>query len=111
MRAEGRVRVAFVLADGQERFVETETGTTLRDAAIFHDVPGIVGECGGFGACGTCHVYVAETWRARLPKPKDDEDAMLENVLERRSESRLACQIVLTPDLDEICVRMPERQF
>ena len=39
------------------------------------------------------------------------EKDMLECVLEPRPNSRLSCQIVLTPALDGLVIRMPESQF
>jgi 2Fe-2S ferredoxin len=51
--------------------------------------------------CATCHVYVDEPWLSLLPAPQPPELEMLECTAdERRPESRLACQIKLSPDLD-----------
>jgi 2Fe-2S ferredoxin len=47
-------------------------------------------ECGGACACATCHVYVAEAWQDRL----------LDFGVAVQDNSRLACQIRLTEDLD-----------
>jgi 2Fe-2S ferredoxin len=61
--------------------------------------------------CATCHVYVDESWLARLPAMADDEDALLDGTAsERRPNSRLSCQIKMTPELDGIVVKLPERQ-
>ena len=65
------------------------------------NVPGIFGDCGGFMACATCHVYVEPEWCDRVGGPSSDEEreilAMTENV---RPESRLGCQIWVTDELD-----------
>ena len=61
--------------------------------------------------CATCHVYVDESWLARLPAMADDEDALLDGTAtERLPNSRLSCQIHVTPALDGLVVRLPERQ-
>jgi 2Fe-2S ferredoxin len=40
-----------------------------------------------------------------------DEDALLDGAAsERRSNSRLSCQLVVTPDFDGLVVSLPERQ-
>ena len=78
-------------------------------------VPGFIGieaECGGALSCGTCHVYLTAPASAVLPAPSEAESSMLEVVAaERRSDSRLACQIVITPDLSGLFVEIPATQF
>lgn len=61
---------------------------------------GIIGLCNGNAACGTCHVYVEKEWLDRLPDPDEYEAEMLEEVAERRENSRLSCQIEYGPELD-----------
>ncbi len=57
-------------------------------------------ECGGACACATCHVYVAEAWESRLPQAQQQEVDMLDFGVAVQDNSRLACQIRLTDDLD-----------
>jgi len=70
----------------------------LRDAGV----DGILAICGGFCACGTCHVYVTSSHRDSLPAPSADERDLVSTLESRRVESRLACQIALTDALDGI---------
>ena len=56
------VKVTFVSSDGTRREVEIAEGETAREAALFNDVPGIDGDCGGVCACATCHVHVDPAW-------------------------------------------------
>lgn len=56
--------------------------------------------CGGAVACGTCHVYVDPDWFARLMPAREDEEAMLDQLLHARPNSRLSCQILWEPALD-----------
>jgi 2Fe-2S ferredoxin len=82
------------------------------ETAIQNGVDGIVAECGGNCQCATCHVYVEETWLARLPKMQDDEDAMLgSTAAERKPNSRLSCQIRVTDALDGLVVHTPPTQI
>ncbi len=59
-------------------------------------------ECGGACACATCHVYVAESWLDKIPLMSKEEDLMLDDAFERRSNSRLSCQIIMSKELDGI---------
>jgi 2Fe-2S ferredoxin len=80
-------------------------------AATKRGLDGIVAECGGNAMCATCHVYVDDQWIARLAAVSDEEDALLDGTAsERQPHSRLSCQIKITPELDGLVLRLPERQ-
>ena len=105
-------QIHFILADGRVSAVETAVGTSAMAAAIRQGIGGIVAECGGNAMCATCHVYVEEAWLAQLLPVGEDEDALLDGAAaERLPTSRLSCQIVVTPDLDGLVLRLPERQI
>jgi 2Fe-2S ferredoxin len=74
-------------------------------------VPGIEAECGGACACATCHVYVDEAWREKTGEPSQMEQDMLDFAFDVRKESRLSCQIKVTPELDGLVVQVPDKQF
>jgi 2Fe-2S ferredoxin len=103
-------QVHFISFDGIRRSVETQIGENLMRAATDNGVPGIDGDCGGQCACATCHVYVTAPWSERLPIMRTNENDILEFTNERRESSRLACQIVMTSELDGIEIHMPEGQ-
>jgi len=104
------VSVTFIDATGREFAVDAPAGATLMEAAITHEIPSIVGFCGGMGACGTCHCYPAAPWLEKLPPVGDNEDDTLARVPDRRPASRLACQIPLETSLDGLVVHLPARQ-
>lgn len=80
-------------------------------AATSHGVAGILAECGGNAMCATCHVYVESGWLDRLPAMTSEEDALLDGAAaERLPNSRLSCQIKVTPELDGLELRLPRRQ-
>jgi len=103
-------RITFVRPDGAPHVVDAFCGETLMESARADAVSGISAYCGGELSCATCHCYVDASWTARLPKASDDEAAMLEFVWEPRPNSRLTCQIRVTPDLDGLVLHVPERQ-
>jgi 2Fe-2S ferredoxin len=104
--------ITFIKPDGTRSVIEAKEGLSLMQAGIDGGIAGIVAECGGCCQCATCHVYVAAEWRARLPPISETEDAMLDNtVCDRLPESRLSCEIKVTPQLDGLVVNLPARQF
>ena len=93
-------RVIFYGSNGERNELDVSIGDTLMEVAIDNDIAGIVAECGGACACATCHTYVDNAWLDKLPAISDMEDGMLDVVLDRRENSRLACQIEMTAALD-----------
>ena len=102
--------VVYRQPDGSERRVAVPIGHSVMEGAIRNNVPGIVAECGGNCACGTCHVFVDAMWIDRLAEKAMLEDAMLMVVPDLRPNSRLSCQIAMTETLDGLTVEIPERQ-
>jgi 2Fe-2S ferredoxin len=105
------IKIHLVAPDGAETVLEARPGESLMQAAVAANVHGIEADCGGLLTCATCHVYVREPFAARLPPPQDDELGMLEfTASPRRSNSRLSCQIELSPALDGLTVDLPPAQ-
>jgi len=103
--------VTYILRDGARRDIEVPVGTSVMEAAIHHNLRGIDAECGGCLSCATCHIYIDPSSTARPPTPDDAELQLLEGVAaERRAESRLSCQIIVTPALQGLIVQIPARQ-
>jgi len=102
--------ITFIDHAGTRRTVEADVGATVMEVAIRNAVPGIEAECGGACACATCHVYVDEAWRAAAGPPAPMEEDMLDFAFDVQPNSRLSCQIKVTPALDGLVVTTPERQ-
>lgn len=104
--------VKYVLTNGSERAVEVAKGASVMQGAVQNGIREILADCGGGCACATCHVYVDPEFEDRLPPKSDIEDELLDGVAaERRSNSRLSCQLTMDASLDGLVVRLPERQF
>ena len=100
-------RVRFLRPDGElDREVDAPDGTNLLDLAQAHGQP-LEGSCEGAMACSTCHVIVAKEDFDLLPRAGEEEDDLLDLAAHVTRTSRLACQIVLSADLDTLTVRMP----
>ena len=99
-------KIHFVDHTGETRTVDVENGATVMEAAIRNSIPGIEAECGGACACATCHVYVSEDWLGRLPDLSDEELDQLAVLKDRRTNSRLSCQVLMSEELDGIKVAL-----
>ena len=95
-------RVWLTKRDGETEEVEAKSGRSLM---LNIRKPGrIQAICGGCASCGTCHVYVAEDWLARLPPINADEEIILAFSDWRQPNSRLSCQIAVTDELEGLAV-------
>lgn len=65
----------------------------------------VLATCGGMALCATCCVDVIEG-EQNLHEMSDDEYAMLDTLPDLLPNSRLACQLQLTPAMDGLKVRL-----
>ena len=103
-------KITYIDTSGKERTVEVPLGWSVMEGAVKNLVPGIDADCGGACACATCHVYVDPAWQEKLPPKQDMEETMLDFAQEVKPNSRLSCQLKVTPELDGLVVRTPTRQ-
>jgi len=101
--------IKFEAKDKPCRTIDAFGGLTLMEAAVQAGIEEIEASCGGGCACGTCHVYVNEEWRALTGPISSFELDLLSSLENVRPNSRLACQINLTAELDGMTVVLPER--
>ncbi len=99
--------VRFVSTDGgRVQEVEAAPGDILLDVAQAAGQP-LEGTCEGQMACSTCHVIVDPADFPKLPRASEDEEDMLDLAAATTRTSRLACQILLTAELETLTVRIP----
>ncbi len=91
--------------EGKAHQLEAVEGWRVMEIIREHGLP-MEGLCGGACACATCHVYVDDSWQSKLHEPRDDEDAMLDEVPTVAANSRLSCQLIYTPELDGLSVKL-----
>jgi len=99
-------KMIFVQRDGSRMEVDAPLGLSVLEIAHKNDVD-IEGACEGSLACSTCHVIVDPAWFGKLPEPTEDEEDMLDLAFGLEKTSRLGCQLVITPALDGLVVRLP----
>lgn len=102
--------ITFIDYQGEKRTVEGANGLSVMEVAVGNGVPGIDADCGGACACATCHVYVNEEFLGKLQPQDDMEISMLEFAENIKSNSRLACQIKISDEIDGLIVTTPESQ-
>ncbi|KAI4541672.1 hypothetical protein MG293_008814 [Ovis ammon polii] len=102
-----RVNVVFVDRSGQRIPVSGRVGDNVLHLAQRHGLD-LEGACEASLACSTCHVYVSEDHLDLLPSPDEREDDMLDMAPLLQENSRLGCQIVLTPELEGAEFTLPK---
>jgi 2Fe-2S ferredoxin len=104
-------KITYIHPTGAREDLDVSGGLSVMQGAGGHGLDGIVAECGGNVMCATCHVSVDTDHIRRLPPMSADEDALLEGTAsERRANSRLSCQIIVSAELDGLVVSLPDRQ-
>lgn len=104
------VAITYVEHDGTRHTVDVDPDMSLMEGATLNLVPGVEGMCGGICSCATCHCYVPQAWADLIPAPSLGERNMLASASHVRENSRLGCQVVVTPEMDGLVVELPPDQ-
>ncbi|MCE7886989.1 MAG: ferredoxin [Alphaproteobacteria bacterium PRO2] len=91
--------------EGVTHAIDAVEGWRVMEIIRDHGFP-MKAECGGACACATCHVYVDESWLDKLAPPGSEEDYMLDEAYDRRGNSRLSCQLIMSAELDGLRVTL-----
>ena len=51
-----------------------------------------------------------EEWLNKIPKAEDAENDMIDVAFEPKKNSRLSCQLIVSDELDGLCVTTPKKQ-
>ncbi|WP_396177918.1 ferredoxin [Flavobacterium sp.] len=96
------VKITIIDRDGVSHDVEAPTDMNMNIMELvraYELAPeGTIGICGGMAMCASCQCYVLNDFV--LPEKSDDEEAMLSEAFNVKSNSRLGCQLHITDDLD-----------
>lgn len=82
----------------------TDMGLSLMEFLKGNDYD-VLATCGGMALCATCHVEVV-TGFENLHDITDDEYAMLDTLPNITDTSRLACQLKLADNMDNMTVKI-----
>ncbi|KAM9514117.1 ferredoxin-2, mitochondrial [Guaruba guarouba] len=105
--AEGAtVNVVFVDRTGREVPVQGRVGDNVLHLAQRNGLE-LEGACEASLACSTCHVYVSAPHFDRIPAPDEREEDLLDQAPLLQENSRLGCQILLSPALEGARFALP----
>ncbi len=103
-------KITYIENNGTSHTVDVAEGLTVMEGAVQNNIPGIDADCGGGMACATCHVYVKDEWLDKINKKSEGEDDMIDQAYEPKKNSRLSCQILVSPEIDGLEVHLPIKQ-
>jgi ferredoxin len=92
--------------DGQRRPIEVPEEISLNLMEVLKATDHhILATCGGMALCATCHVQVLEG-PEKYFHPTDAELDLLDTLPDAQHDSRLACQLRISGDMDGMVFRI-----
>jgi len=105
-------KLTFIEHNGKTYEVDAKDGLSVMQAALDNGVLGILADCGGACSCATCQGYIDPAWKDKLPPVAEMEAAMLQDgAVNPTEDSRLTCQIIVSPALEGLVIRLPVSQL
>ncbi len=108
------VKISIIDREGHTHSIDapTDMGMNLMEVVRSYELApeGTIGVCGGMAMCASCQCYVI-TPEIPLPEKSDDEEAMLSDALNVKENSRLGCQIQMTPEIEGLIVELAPEEF
>lgn len=105
---EQDIKITIIDRDGVPHEIDAPTDMAMNLMEVvrsFELAPeGTIGICGGMAMCASCQCYVLSDHK--LPEMQDDEEAMLSEAFYVKENSRLGCQIQITPELEGLEVEL-----
>ena len=102
------IKITIVDRDGVSHTIDapTDMAMNLMEVVRSYELApeGTIGICGGMAMCASCQCYVNSNHK--LPEMQDDEEAMLSEAFYVKDNSRLGCQIQMTPEMDGLEVEL-----
>ena len=99
------LRVTVIDREGVSHELEgpTDMGMNMMELCKSYELP-VEGTCGGMAMCASCQLYVES--ETPLPDMGASEEEMLDQAFHVKPNSRLGCQLHLTPELHGLVVRL-----
>ena len=102
------VKITIIDREGESHTIEapTDMAMNIMEVVRAHELApeGTIGICGGMAMCASCQCYVVS--EHDLPEMQDDEDAMLAEAFYVKDNSRLGCQIQVTPEMEGLKIEL-----
>lgn len=105
---EQDINITIIDREGVKHEIEapTDMAMNLMEVVRAYELApeGTIGVCGGMAMCASCQCYVLS--ETELPEMQDDEEAMLSEAFYVKENSRLGCQIPITPEIEGLEVEL-----
>ena len=105
---EQDVKITIIDREGVSHNIDapTDMAMNLMEVVRAYELApeGTIGICGGMAMCASCQCYVLSD--TKLPEMQDDEEAMLSEAFYVKDNSRLGCQIQITPEMKGLEVEL-----
>lgn len=81
----------------------TDMAMNIMELCKSYELP-VEGTCGGMAMCASCQCYVLSDHE--LPEQSYEEEDMLDQAFFVEDNSRLGCQLPITPELDGLKIEL-----
>lgn len=102
------IKITIIDREGESHIVDAPTDMNMNIMELVRSyelaAEGTIGVCGGMAMCASCQCYIKSDHK--LPEMSSDEDLMLAEAFHVKDNSRLGCQIFLTPDLEGLEIEL-----
>lgn len=102
------IKINIIDREGVAHCVEapTDMNMNLMEVIRIHELApeGTIGICGGMAMCASCQCYMLS--QHELPEKNFEEEDMLDQAFHVQDNSRLGCQIFITPELEGLEVKI-----
>lgn len=105
------IRIIFINSLTEQIVVNAYRGENLLEVAKRNNVEGIEGICGGKCSCASCQVIIPDQEKFNIKEITEYEEETLQYSFNRQKDSRLACQIHINEEMNNIIVYIPDRQY
>ena len=107
------VKITIIDREGVSHEVDapTDMNMNLMEVVRSYELApeGTIGICGGMAMCASCQCYVKSDHE--LPEKSDDEEVMLAEAFNVEYNSRLGCQLHITPELEGLEVELAPEEL
>ena len=103
--ADNMITVHIVDREGVTHDLEapTDMNMNIMEVCRAYELP-VEGRCGGMAMCATCQCYLES--ETELPEQSDSELDMLDEAFFVEDNSRLGCQIQITPEMEGLEIEL-----
>lgn len=102
------INITIIDREGVSHQIEapTDMAMNLMEVVRAYELApeGTIGICGGMAMCASCQCYVLSD--SQLPEMQDEEEAMLSEAFYVKDNSRLGCQIQMSPEVEGLEVEL-----